>query len=321
MSDARVPEDHLPSVSVVIPAFADERFDVLMDGVAAVAGQRPPAVQTIVVVDHNEALLARVADAVPEGVVVIPNDGPAGAAGARNTGIARAIGEIVAFLDDDARPLPGWIGALARAHRDPQVVGTGGWIEPRWLDAEPAGFPAWYPAEFRWVVSCSYVGLPGAGEPIRNPIGANMSFRRDALEELGGFPAAGSRIGAARYGYEETELAVRAQAARPGSVVLHVPEARAEHVVPPERLGFRHFVAYCFGEGIAKAMMTGAVGTRSLRTELAYTLRVLPRGILRGLGDALRGDPAGLARAGAIIAGLAATAAGYVRGRVTRALS
>ena len=42
----------------------------------------------------------------------------------------------------------------------------------------------------------------------------------------------------------------------------------------------------------------------------------LRRGVVRGLGEALRGDPSGLARAGAIAAGLAATTAGFAVGTI-----
>jgi hypothetical protein len=40
--------------------------------------------------------------------------------------------------------------------------------------------------------------------------------------------------------------------------------------------------------------------------------RTLPLGVLKGVADLFRGRPDGLGRAGAIIAGLAMTAAGYV---------
>jgi hypothetical protein len=41
---------------------------------------------------------------------------------------------------------------------------------------------------------------------------------------------------------------------------------------------------------------------------------VLPRAVLRGLGEALRGDGAGVLRGAAIITGLAVTTAGYALG-------
>ena len=62
-------------------------------------------------------------------------------------------------------------------------------------------------------------------------------------------------------------------------------------------------------------MVTRSVGANDgLSSERQYTTKTLPRGVVRGLGDALRGDAAGAGRAGAIIAGLATVTAGYAVG-------
>ena len=37
------------------------------------------------------------------------------------------------------------------------------------------------------VVGCTHSGMPRKREAVRNLVGANMSFRRDVLVELGGF--------------------------------------------------------------------------------------------------------------------------------------
>ena len=46
--------------------------------------------------------------------------------------------------------------------------------------------PRFFPAEFDWVVGCTYRGMPEEASVVRNLIGANMSFRRSALEAIGG---------------------------------------------------------------------------------------------------------------------------------------
>jgi hypothetical protein len=56
-----------------------------------------------------------------------------------------------------------------------------------------------------------------------------------------------------------------------------------------------------------------------LASERRYVLRTLRRGIRRGLLDACRGDGTGVLRAGAIVAGLIMTTAGYARGRLATA--
>ena len=59
-----------------------------------------------------------------------------------------------------------------------------------------------------------------------------------------------------------------------------------------------------------------SVGAKDgLSNERAHAFKTLPKGALRGVGDALRGDAGGLGRASAIAAGLGYTAAGYLAGR------
>jgi glucosyl-dolichyl phosphate glucuronosyltransferase len=95
--------------------------------------------------------------------------------------------------------------------------------------------------------------------------------------------------------------------------VLYLPEARVFHRVPASRTRFRRFISRCYFEGGSKAVVSRLVGTADgLSSERDYVRRVLPAGVRRGLTEAAgRGHPSGAARAGAIVAGLVSTAAGY----------
>jgi GT2 family glycosyltransferase len=303
--------------SVVICAFADERWDALVAAVASLHEQTAPAHEVIVVADHNPGLLERARREL-DGVTVVANAGERGLSGARNTGVAVATGDVVAFLDDDATAAPDWLACLTAPYADERVLGVGGVIEPDWVDGRPPAFPS----EFHWVVGCSYEGMPTAPAPVRNLIGANMSVRRDVLERVGGFRSDMGRIGARPLGCEETELCIRAARELPGGVFLYEPRARVAHVVPATRTTWRYFRSRCFAEGLSKARVAALVGAGDgLSSERAYTTRTLPTGVVRGLGDARRGDPAGLARASAIVAGLVMTAAGYLAGTAREAWS
>ena len=114
----------MTSASVVIAAFSSDRWDYLRDAVSSVAAQSKPALETIVVIDHNPDLLARARRELP-GAVVIPNTGARGASGARNTGVARSCGEIAVFLDDDACATVDWLENLLACFAYPGVVGAG----------------------------------------------------------------------------------------------------------------------------------------------------------------------------------------------------
>ena len=302
------------TISVVVCAYTLERLGDLAAAVASVEAQRLPAAETIVVIDHNDDLLSRAVPALPRARVIASRH-ERGLSGARNTGVEEATGDVVAFLDDDAVAEPGWLEHLAAAYSDPRVIGAGGHIEALWPGARPAAFPA----EFDWVVGCSYRGLPEGRAEVRNMIGANMSLRRDVLAEIGGFSSSLGRIGAVPLGCEETELCIRARRLRPGAAIVHEPAARVGHRVAPARTTWRYFRARCWAEGLSKAVVADLAGNDvGLASERAHALRVLPAGVLRGLRDALRGDATGLLRAGAIVGGLLVTAAGYAYGSLRR---
>jgi hypothetical protein len=302
------------AVSVVISSYATHRWGMLCAAVRSALAESP--FEVVVVVDHNDALLERARGAW-HGVRAVANEQPRGLSGARNTGVSHSTGTIVAFLDDDAEVCAGWLPALTETFAEERVVGAGGFVAPRWVRRPPA----WLPAEFHWVVGCSYRGLPVDRRPIRNPIGANMAFRRDALLAVGGFNHGIGRIGERPIGCEETECAIRILGAHPDAVILHVPEARARHWVPPERTTWAYFRSRCWAEGPSKAAVAVEVGAnQGLSSERSYVARTLPRGCLRALAAAARGDRAALSRVLALVIGVALTAAGYLRGRLALAL-
>jgi GT2 family glycosyltransferase len=299
-----------PTVSVVVCAYADRRWDDLVAAVASAAAQTVAPLETVVVVDHNPALLDRVRERLP-GVRAIGNDDVRGLSGARNSGVAVAQGEVVAFLDDDAVAEPDWLARLLGPYADPAVIGVGGAVEPLWERRRPR----FMPDEFDWVVGCSYRGMPPTPGPVRNVIGANMSLRRSVFDAIGGFRTDVGRIGTRPLGCEETELCIRARRRLPGREIIYEPRARVRHRVSHDRAAWRYFRARCWSEGLSKAAVARAAGRDDgLASERRYVTSTLPRGVARGLTEALAGDAAGLARAGSIVAGLAITTAGYAAG-------
>jgi glycosyltransferase involved in cell wall biosynthesis len=267
--------------------------------------------EIIVVIDNNPELLARVRDSMPD-VIAVENTAAPGAGAARNCGVNRATGSIVAFLDDDATATTGWIERATTAFVDARVLGVGGTIEPVW-DAEP---PRWMAPEFYWTVGCTYPGLPTSPAPVRNLIATNMFVRREAFLALGGFRAGFGKTGA-RSGTEETDLCIRASQRWPGAIWLYDPAVAVRHRVPRSRSGLRYFISRCHDEGVAKASIVGFVGGQDgLASERVYTIQTLPRGFVQGLRAAGLGrDLTGIARSVSIVVGLSATATGYLVGK------
>lgn len=92
-----------PLVSVVIPSY--DRPDRLHDALDSVADQTYDHIEVVVVDDHSpepvEQSLAGRRDGYPHELTVVRHDTNRGASAARNTGIERAAGSWIAFLDDD----------------------------------------------------------------------------------------------------------------------------------------------------------------------------------------------------------------------------
>ncbi len=301
-------------VSVIICAYTEERWPDIVAAVESIERQNVPAHELLLVIDHNQPLLERVRAHFPN-VKAIENSGPPGLSGARNSGIAHARGSLVAFLDDDATADPAWLERLCRCCQDARVLGAGGTVEPVWSVKQPA----WFPREFNWVVGCTYLQPPEQPVVVRNPFGGCTCFRRAIFEVIGGFRSEIGRTQALPMGCEETELCIRANQQWPEKFFLYEPRAKIHHTIPPKRATWRYFRSRCYAEGLSKALVARCVGTKDgLASERAYTFRVLPLGIARGIRDGLLHlDPAGFARAGAIIGGLFLTTLGYVTGRLS----
>lgn len=299
------------SVSVVICAHTELRWADTLAAVASVRGQSYAAKEVIVVVDHNRALYERLKAALPD-TTVVENREQQGLSGGKNTGAALAGSQIVAFLDDDAVADTNWLKFMTDSYTEPGVVGVGGLTLPKWDTRRPS----WFPEEFDWVVGCTYVGMPTGRAPVRNLLGGNASFRREVFDTVGGFRSGiGRAPGKRPLGCEETEFCIRINQQMPGAVLLFDNRARIWHRVPAARTRFAYYRARCYAEGLSKATVARSVGTADgLSSERRYTTKTLPRGVARGLADAFRGDPSGLGRAGAIVAGLAAATAGYAVG-------
>jgi glucosyl-dolichyl phosphate glucuronosyltransferase len=305
------------SVSVVICAYTDRRWTEIGTAVRSVRAQSTPSFEIILVADHNPLLYRRLSTAFPD-VIVVENREAPGLSGARNTGVALAQGDIVAFLDDDAAAEPDWLKFICDSYTGSAIIGVGGLIVPRW-ETSP---PRWFPSEFYWVVGCSYLGMPVARVPVRNLLGANMSFRREAFDIVDGFrTGVGRTSGKWPLGCEETEFCIRLSQRSPESVLLIERRAAVSHLVPRTRCRFSYFVSRCFAEGLSKALITTSVGrTAGLSSERHYTTKTLPQGVARGIAGSLCGDLAGLGRAASIVVGVSAAATAYLIGSVRQRL-
>jgi GT2 family glycosyltransferase len=164
-----------PRVSVVVCTHnGAATIEDCLEGVSALDY---PDYEAIVVDDGSTDGTAELVARFP-GVRLLSVD-HAGLSRARNAGLAAADGEIVAYLDDDARPDRDWLRYLAAAFEDGEHAGVGG------PNIQP-------PVE--GVVARAVARGPGGpihvllSDAVAEHIpGCNMAFRRAALDEIGGF--------------------------------------------------------------------------------------------------------------------------------------
>ncbi len=298
------------TVSVVICAYTEDRWPLLQRSVASVQHQRRTPMEIIVCVDHNDALLERcrrhwahptTSPSVPVAVLANKYQGRLGSA--RNTAAELAQGDIVAFLDDDARADPDWLERLLAPYGNDLVVAVGGAPVPEFERPRPR----WFPFEFDWVFGCAYAGLPASQAPLARLIGANMSVRRAALAGIGGFHSDN---------HDDMDMCHRLMHQRPAEQVVYEPMARVQHFVPSARTTWGYFWRRCFFVNMGKVEAFRQMeGASNLSADVGFVGQALSRGVSRELRQALRGDLWGAVRAAVILAGIGLAGAGHVAGQ------
>ena len=135
---------------------------------------------------------------------------------ARNAAIARSSGDIIAFLDDDVRIPPGWLETLVSYYRNPAVGGVGGFVRhpgSRRLSTRLLRPVLGLSANHYRIDWGGFHAIPWASHPEHDQdadwlSGCNMSFRRAALEQVGGFDE-----GYGLYGYDDVDVGLRVRQA------------------------------------------------------------------------------------------------------------
>jgi glycosyltransferase involved in cell wall biosynthesis len=279
-----------PEVTVVIPA--RDRPAQLRACLHALARQTLGARRfEVVVVDDGSAV--PLAPAAPAGLdVVLVAQRHAGSAAARNAGVGRARGAVVAFTDDDCMPDPEWLERmLASVTVDPGALHAG-----RVESAPGVGLLAEASQELiTFLVEHDNTGAGDACFATAN----NLALARPLFEALGGFDARRMPIAAG----EERELCERAL--RRGIALRLVPAARVLHANPMSFPGFLR-LHHRYGRG-----------ARLLHRARPSTRRALPTRPLRFYASLvlspLRPTPSarGLALAALLVVSQAAHAVGY----------
>jgi GT2 family glycosyltransferase len=184
------------------------------------------------------------------GIVRCVTEERPGLSHARNAGAAAARHDLLLYLDDDARPAPGWLEAVSRELARPGVVNVGGPIAALWPEDHPASWPE--PGLERYFSVLERGDADATLVPPDVVYGANWAVRREALRAAGDFdPAFGPGPGVPTNG-DETSVAWRLHRRGLGATRF-VAAAAVGHRIDPARISDAFLVRRSLGVGIERA--------------------------------------------------------------------
>jgi glycosyltransferase involved in cell wall biosynthesis len=271
-------------VSVLIPTH--NRRDLLgrtLDSLAAVRIPAGVGVELVVVAnnctDGTEQMVAERAAGLPFPTRAVSEAAP-GLNNARNRGVAEAVGDWLAFLDDDVWVSAGWLEGLLAVVETHRADFVGGHVELWWEAVER---PTWLTRDMEWMLSNN----EGGPEPYRlgavgGLVGANFAVRRAVFDNVGTFRPDLDRVGGRLLGGGESEFVQRA--VRAGFAGYYAPGMSVKHWVAPHRLTEAYLTGVSRGYGAARMLMkpTWGPGTAA-RAVLGHLYLVAKHGLLGGV--------------------------------------
>jgi len=310
---------NLPKISIITTSYTLDRLKDITELLDSIHAQAYKNIEVLVVTERSKELTNSIEAYIDQkgysGMRVLYNEGGWGLSSARNLGIERANGEVIAFVDDDALLLSGWAEETAKTYaEDSSVIGVTGPILPQW----ERDSMAWFPREFYWIFSCTYWDWTEPTE-VRNGYGTNISFRREAFNSCGLFKTSLGVKGHGKGGWqgpggEETEFSLRARQ-KTGKSIIYDPEVKVKHKVYGYRFSAKFIAKRAYWEGCAKAMFNKSYRSSdkavlSTEHELLYRIfsQLLP-GVLKLL---LRQPLVALRQLWVTVTVLSCVAAGYL---------
>jgi GT2 family glycosyltransferase len=171
-----------PKISVVVATYNSAQ--TLEGCLSSLQNLTYPDYEIIVVNDGSTDGSQDIIDRYPFRTITTANQG---VSAARNEGLYAAKGDIVAYIDSDAKADPDWLTYLATTFLESRVAAVGG--------------PNFLPEVDNWIAHCVYRSPGGPTQVMMDDQsaehipGCNMAFWKLALEEIGGFDPGFTKAG------------------------------------------------------------------------------------------------------------------------------
>jgi glucosyl-dolichyl phosphate glucuronosyltransferase len=243
-------------VSVVVCTY--NRCDLLVRALESLEHQEPPELSyEVLVVDNNSSDHTR--DVTQRFVENNPGrfryifEPKQGLSYARNTGIANARAENIAFTDDDVRVSPNWVSRIkAGFTAEPGADFLGGKVLPDWSGEPPVWLTRAHWAPLALLDYGDETFYVDAARPV-SLIGANCAFRKKAFNEVGVFRADFQRVKDGVGSLEDHELLLRLW--RAGRKGVYLPDVVVNAEVQAERLQKKYHREWHTGHGRFHAIL------------------------------------------------------------------
>jgi len=200
--------------------------------------------------DHTVAVASELA-ARSTGRVRLVHEPRAGNGHARNAGAAAARHDLLLYIDDDARPAPGWLEHMSFTLARPGVVNAGGPISALWPAQRSPGWPGRVLEPLLSVLDLGDVERTLVPPDI--VYGASWAVRREALDAIGGFDPAIGYGPSSRVGGNEVSVAWRLHDRRLGATV-YTPGAAVGHRIAPGRVTDGFMVGRALSVGVERVL-------------------------------------------------------------------
>jgi len=226
--------------------------------------------------DNTAEVAARFAERIQGWPVRLVTERRGGQALARNTGMARATGDIIVFTDDDVRPEMGWLDALVA----PMTSGRADAVLGR-VDIAPHLLRPWMTDLHKsWIAATCAIDFKAPNRLV----GANMAFKRSVLNKV---PSFDENLGPGALGFGDDTL-FSAQLLGAGFVLAGVNDAVIIHHCDADRISAKAYLnsARKMGESaayIAHHWHGKTIPRAGLR---AFLKRIYYRSKLAGLENA-----------------------------------
>lgn len=199
------------------------------------------AEQIIVVDASSDDLTKQVVEKFPTVLYLRNENGVGRMTQSRNIGLASSTGNIVAFLDDDSFAHEDWLENLIASYEEPSVGAAGGRALNNLPNEETNGINQVGRITADGEISGYFAADPGRSIEVDHIMGCNMSFRREVIQQLGGFREDYPGISGL---CEDTDMSIRVT--NLGWKILFNPAAQVVHLGAPQVLGRRFDVRWTY---------------------------------------------------------------------------